>query len=166
MTEASSHSGAGPSQRSVETGVALGSLAFGALVIVGAWKAGVGWGAEGPRAGFFPFLVGLTIVISSAVNLFSLRADPPTERFAEWGQLRQVLSVIVPTAIYVLLVPWTGFYAASFLLIAVFMRWLGGYRWSLVAAVSIGVPLSAFLLFERWFMIPLPKGPIEDLLGF
>ena len=37
--------------------------------------------------------------------------------------------MLVPTAIYVALVPWIGIYAASVLLIAVFMRWLGHYGW-------------------------------------
>jgi hypothetical protein len=28
------------------------------------------------------------------------------------------------------------------------------------------VPLALFMLFERWFLVPLPKGPLERLLGF
>jgi hypothetical protein len=86
--------------------------------------------------------------------------------FAEWGQLGKVMSVLVPTAIYVALVPWIGIYTASTLLIALFMRWLGGYGWGLVAAISLGVPLVIFLVFEKWFLLPLPKGPIEAFLGF
>jgi hypothetical protein len=45
------------------------------------------------------------------------------------------------------------------------MRWLGKYRWGLVAAVSFGVPALAYLMFEKWFLVPLPKGPLEDFLG-
>ncbi len=56
--------------------------------------------------------------------------------------------------------------STSILLIAVFMRRLGRYDWSIVAAVSLGVPLVIFLIFERWFLLPLPKGPIEAYLGF
>jgi hypothetical protein len=73
--------------------------------------------------------------------------------------------VVIPTTFYVFLVPWLGFYVASFLLIAVFMKWLGKYNWALVAAVSLGVPLLAYLMFEKWFMVPLPKGPVEDFFG-
>ena len=100
-------------------------LLFGAIVIYGAWLAGIDWGAEGPRAGFFPFYVGLLILIASLVNLGAALAAGRRKLFAEWGQLRQVLSVVVPAAIYVALVPWIGLYVASFLLIAVFMRWFG-----------------------------------------
>jgi hypothetical protein len=31
--------------------------------------------------------------------------------------------------------------------------------------VSIGTMVAFFLVFERWFLVPLPKGPIEALLG-
>lgn len=76
------------------------------------------------------------------------------------------MTVMVPTTIYVALIPWLGIDVASILLIAAFMRWLGRYDWSLVAAISLGVPLVTFLIFERWFLLPLPKGPIEEYLGF
>ena len=81
-------------------------------------------------------------------------------------ELAKVMSILVPTSIYVALIPWIGIYVASVILIAVFMRWLGRYNWSLVAAISLGVPLAVFLIFERWFFLPLPKGPIEEFLGF
>jgi hypothetical protein len=28
------------------------------------------------------------------------------------------------------------------------------------------VPVALFLMFEVWFLVPLPKGPIEQWLGF
>jgi hypothetical protein len=165
MSENSSRAGGGPSQRSVEIGVALAMVGFAAIVIYGALQAGINWGAEGPRAGFFPFYVALLILGASLFNLVGMFLEPPEGLFALWGQLRQVLSVVIPTTFYVFLVPWLGFYVASFLLIAVFMKWLGKYNWALVAAVSLGVPLLAYLMFEKWFMVPLPKGPLEDFLG-
>jgi hypothetical protein len=30
----------------------------------------------------------------------------------------------------------------------------------------VAVPLFLFTLFEIWFLIPLPKGPVENALGF
>jgi putative tricarboxylic transport membrane protein len=165
MTESSHSAGGGPSQRTMEIAVAVAMLLFAAIVIYGALLAGVNWGAEGPRAGFFPFYVGLLILVASLFNLARVLMDPPKRLFAEWGQLRQVVSVIVPMAVYVALVPWLGLYVSSLLLIAVFMKWLGGYGWGLVAPLAVGVPVAAYVLFEKWFLVPLPKGPIEDLLG-
>jgi hypothetical protein len=148
----------------VETGFTLLIALFGVVVIFGSLKAGIGWAAEGPRAGFFPFYVGIFIVLSSIINLWSA-FNSGDGTFAEWGQLRQVMSVVVPTAIYVGAMPFTGLYVASFVFIAWFMRWLGKYRWITTLAVSIGMPVVTYIIFERWFLVPLPKGPLEDWLG-
>jgi hypothetical protein len=159
--------GTGPSHRSVEVGVA-GFMALLALIgIYGSLKVGIGWGAEGPRTGFFPFYVSLIVVISCIINIYSAIALPETGRlFAEWSQLRRVLSVLVPTAVYVAIIPYTGIYVASALLVGLFMRWFGHYNWAIVIAVSILVPVANFLMFELWFLVPLPKGPLETLLGY
>jgi hypothetical protein len=159
--------GPGPAQRSVEIGVALAIAVFAVVVVVGSVQAGIGWGPEGPKAGFFPFYVGLLILVSSGINLLQIFQDGSNPQlFADWGQLRQVMSIFIPTAIYVALIPWTGIYAASILLIAVFMRWLGRYDWGMVLAVALGVPIVTFFVFEKWFLVPLPKGPIEAALGY
>ena len=95
----------GPSHRRVEIGVAIGMMAFGLIVIAGSLQVGIGWGAEGPRSGFFPFYLGLIIIASSAVNLVQASLIYRGKLFAEWGQLRQVMSVVVPTTIYVFVLP-------------------------------------------------------------
>jgi putative tricarboxylic transport membrane protein len=164
MTTGSS-SKTGPTHKLVEVGITLLITLFGVIVIFGSVKAGIDWGAEGPRAGFFPFYIGIFIVVSSAINLWNgLRADND-ELFAEWGQLRQVMSVVIPTAIYVGVMPFTGLYLASIIFIGWFMRWLGKYRWVIVLAVALGMPIVTYFIFERWFLVPLPKGPVEEWLG-
>ena len=157
---------AGPRQRRVELGVAVATAIFALIVIYGSIQVGIGWGIEGPKAGFFPFYVGLAILIASVVNAINAYAEPPEDRFADWDQLRKVLSVVAPTAVYVSIIPWIGIYFSSVLLIGFFMKRLGNYGWHLIAAVAVGVPLAAFLVFERWFLVPLPKGPIEAWLGY
>ena len=163
MTTGSSN--AGPSHKLVEAGVTLLIALFGAIVIAGSLKAGVNWGAEGPRAGFFPFYIGIFILVSSAINLWNGLREDDDGLFAEWGQLRQVMSVVIPTAIYVGAMPFTGLYVASTVFIAWFMRWLGKYSWVTVLAVSLGMPIVTYFIFERWFLVPLPKGPVEEWLG-
>jgi putative tricarboxylic transport membrane protein len=167
MSDSSHSSGAaGPSHRRVEIAVALGMALLAAVGIFGSLKVGIGWGAEGPKAGFFPFYISTIVLISCAVNLLHVvREFTGGEVFATWGQLRQVLAVVIPTTIYVFAVPVVGMYLSSGLLIAVFMKWIGRYSWSMVGAVAVGVPILTFILFERWFLVPLPKGPLEDWLG-
>ena len=156
----------GPRHLWVEVGVALATALFGLIVILGSLQVGIGWGPEGPKAGFFPFYLGVMIIGASIANLFRAVSDIDREQlFADWDQLYQVVSVVVPTAVYVLIIPWIGIYVASGLMIAAFMKWLGRYGWGLTVAIAFAIPAIAYLLFEKWFLIPLPKGPIEDLLG-
>lgn len=156
---------AGPRQRQVEMGVAAFIAVLGAVTIFGSLKVGIGWGAEGPQSGFFPFWIGLLIVVTSGYNLFRAYAKPSAKLFAEWGQIRQVTKVVWPMAIYVAAVPWLGIYLSSALLTAGFMRWIGRYGWPLTVAVSVGLQVILYVTFEKWFLLALPKGPIEDLLG-
>ena len=155
----------GPRQRSVEIGVALVVLALGAITMIGSLQVGIGWADDGPKSGFFPFWVGLLVVMASIVNVVRALAIPPRKLFAEWGQLAEVRKVVIPMAIYVLAVPWLGIYLSSALLIAGFMRWLGRYGWALTLCISVALPVLTYVTFERWFLVPLPKGPIEDWLG-
>jgi putative tricarboxylic transport membrane protein len=83
-----------------------------------------------------------------------------------YADLKPVLLMLVPTIVYVVLISYLGIYVASALYIAGFMLFQGKYKWLPTAIVSIGVPVAIFALFEIWFLVPLPKGPIERLLGF
>jgi hypothetical protein len=56
-------------------------------------------------------------------------------------------------------------YASAILYIGFFMRVLGRYAWWKVLAVSAGTAIVFYLVFEKWFKVPLPKGPLENLLG-
>ena len=165
MTDTSSHGASGPSHRGVEMGVAVAMIGFGAIVIAGSLQVGIGWGPEGPKAGFFPFYLGVTIILASIMNLLAAMSQSRQKVFADWSQLGSVLSVVIPTTIYVFAVPWAGIYLSSLILIALFMRWLGRYGIAMCAAVSISVVVMTYLMFEKWFLVPLPKGPIEDWLG-
>ena len=154
--------------KGAEITVAALFLLLGALVIYDSIRLGAGWQeVHGPQAGYFPFYVGLIICVSSAINIIRalLLPDASNKTFVEVGQLKLVLTVLVPTAIYAAAVTWIGIYVSSILFIAFFMRWLGKYPWWKAAAVSLGAAVVFFLIFEIWFKVPLPKGPIEALLG-
>jgi hypothetical protein len=155
------------SHKSAEIAVAALFFLLGAIVMYDSVRLGARWVEEGPQAGYFPFYIALFICVASAVNLAVALFMPPEKNrtFVEVGQLKLVLIVLIPAAIYVALVGWAGIYLASALFIAFFMRWLGKYPWWKVAAVSIGNSVVFFLIFEVWFKVPLPKGPLETWLG-
>ena len=165
MNEQTRGKGSGPSQHQVEIGATIAMALFGLIIIGGSIQVGIGWGAEGPKSGFFPFYLGVAIVGASAINLMAALASRSDRLFAEWGQLRQVMAVVIPSTIYVAIIPWTGIYISSVLLIAVFMIWLGRYSVQFSAFIAVAVIVATYLTFEKWFLVPLPKGPIEDYFG-
>jgi putative tricarboxylic transport membrane protein len=154
-------------QKRAEIVVAAIFLLLGGIVVFDSIRLGARWGEDGPEAGYFPFYIGLLVCIASAVNLFHawIGKKDAGRVFVGVEQLKMVLAVLVPASIYVALIVWTGIYAASVVFIAFFMRWLGKYAWWKVAAVSVGTMAVFFLIFESWFKVPLPKGPLENLLG-
>jgi putative tricarboxylic transport membrane protein len=167
MTDETHMAESGPSHRTVEIAVALLTLAFGLVILVGSLQVGIDWGVEGPKPGFFPFYISLFIIASSIYNLAQAVAlgGIKSGLFSSWEQLRRVMSVVVPSTIYVALVPFLGMYVSSMLLIAVFMMWLGGYNIWKTLPIAVGVPVVVYIVFERYFQIPLPKGPVEYWLG-
>lgn len=136
------------------------------MVIRDSLRVGIDWADDGPRAGYFPFYIGLLLLASASWILVDrLRAWNRDTPFAERGQLRQVVSMFIPMVVYVAGISVLGIYVASVALILFFMLRHGRYKWPLSAAVSLGVPLVFFLVFERWFLVPLPKGPLEQWFG-
>jgi putative tricarboxylic transport membrane protein len=161
------------SQKSAEAGVAALFFLVGAIVVFDSYRLGASWGSDGPEAGYFPFYIGLLVCGAALINLgYGVTSKRLRGKsFVEIGQLKLVLSVLVPAIVYVLLIggagplPGLGIYVASAIFVAFFMRWLGAYPWWKVAAVSVGNSVAFYLIFEVWFLVPLPKGPLEALLG-
>jgi len=155
------------SVRAAEIAVALAIFAVGAVIALDSVRIGARWTEEGPQTGYFPFFVGLVVCAASAINLVRalLMQRERASAFVQVGQLKLVLAVLAPAAVFVGIVPWTGIYLAATLFIAYFMRRLGRYPWWKAASGALATGIALFLLFEIWFLVPLPKGPLERLLG-
>jgi putative tricarboxylic transport membrane protein len=147
--------------------MALFLLGIALLVIKDSLRVGTGWSDDGPRSGYFPFYIGCLLALSSGwILLGQLRrwASDKTV-FAEHEQLRLVFAILWPMVVYVAAIFFIGIYFASAVLIAYFMWRYGRYKWLITVPVAIGVPLFFYVVFERWFLVMLPKGPIEQMLG-
>ena len=154
--------------RGPELAVAALLLGVGGLVVADSLRVGVGWADDGPLSGTFPFYVGVVLIASAAWvvlgQVLRWRAGT-TEGFCTRAQAGLVWAMLWPIVAYVGAVQVLGIYVASALLIGYFMVRHGRYRWTLTAPVAVGVPLVFFVVFERWFLVPLAKGPLERLLG-
>jgi hypothetical protein len=155
--------------RWVELGVALALVVMGLVVVYDSHRVGIEWASDGPKAGYFPNFIGWILAGAGAwiaVETIGKWKSLSARVFVTREDLKPVLYMLLPTIVYVGLIALLGIYVASAIYIAAFMKVQGKYRWPATLAVSIGVPVAIFLLFEVWFLVPLPKGPIENMLGY
>lgn len=158
--------------RTMEIVVALVLIALSAIVIFDSNRIGFGWQeGQGPAPGYFPFWVAIILGASSLVNLFNAISHGDTDGFVSGPAFKRVLAVLVPTVVYIALIggvgpiPGLGIYVASFLFMVGFMMVVGGDGFVKSVLVGAAIPLVLFFMFERWFLVPLPKGPLEAALG-
>jgi hypothetical protein len=152
--------------RAVDLATASILILLGGVVVADSLRIGIGWGTDGPRSGFFPFWLGVIMILACAaicVQAWRRSTDKP---FVTRERLAPVLKVLWPATLMVILITPLGLYVASALYVAVYMRWVGRHGWPAIALCAIGIPLLVFVVFETWFLVPMPKGPLEAWLGY
>ena len=157
------------SVRTMDIAVALVLMAVAGVVIRDSVRLGMRWQAiEGPAAGYFPFYIGVILAVSSAVTLVRALVDKPAagQTFVTRQSARQVLAVLMPLVLYIFVLGLIGIYVASAIYIALFMWHFGKYPIHRGALIGGAISVALFLMFEVWFLVPLPKGPLEEFLGY
>lgn len=155
---------------SVDAVVAALLTMVGIIVMYEARRLGASWESDGPGAGYFPFYIGAILCVGGLGILYQslLSSHADRKMFVDAQQLRRVLSVLLPSVVYVGAIMLLGQYVASAIFVAVFMVWLGKY--SPVKSVLLGLGVNAFffVMFEVWFKVPLYKGALDPLafLGY
>jgi putative tricarboxylic transport membrane protein len=152
--------------RTADLVTALALMAVGVLVLADALRLGIGWGTDGPRSGFFPFWLAVLLLVCStaiAIQAWRRQSDKP---FVSRDGLGPVLKVLLPATAAVAATHFLGLYVAIALYMGLYMRWIGRHSWLAVALVSVAFPVITFVVFERWFLVPMPKGPLETWLGY
>jgi putative tricarboxylic transport membrane protein len=156
------------SNRTMNMAVSLALMAVATVVMVSSYRLGAGWAKDvGPDSGYFPFYVALFMFIASGVTLIQhLLARNSEGSFVAGGELVMVLSILIPMTIFVVLSLYIGIYISTFLFITFFMMWHGRYSLYKTLPIALFVPVALFVIFEIWFLVPLPKGPFEAWLGY
>lgn len=159
------------STHTMEIAVAIIIMGFAALVMVSSYRLGAAWGSEGPESGYFPFYIGALMFLAGAGVLIRQtvgrsRVPAPDAVFVDRASLARVFWILIPTAIYTVLIAYIGIYVSSAIFIALFMIWFGRYRTILAVPIAVAIVVALFLTFEVWFLVPLPKGPLETWLGY
>jgi Tripartite tricarboxylate transporter TctB family len=156
------------SRSTLAIATALGTMAFGAIISYGALEHSIGWGDRGPETGYFPFRMGVVIMLASLVTLVEAiiaRTKHAGEAAVTADQAGRIARFFLPMLAFLAVTTVAGIYVAMILYLFGVMIWQGGYRFPAATLVSLGTAVAFYLLFERWLKVPLIKGPLEAWLG-
>ena len=157
------------SVHTMEIATALAIIAFALVVMISNWRLGAGWDRNGPQSGYFPFYVGVVLGISGLAILIgeiAKGAAANINAFVSSRPLVRVLQILLPTVLFVVAIAGIGIYVSTAIFIAGFMIWLGRYRFYVAVPMGVAIAVVLFFTFEVWFLVPLPKGPLEALFGY
>jgi len=139
---------------------------IGAIVMFDAVRLGFRWDPGfGPGAGYLPFYLALGTLICQGIVIFKQIKQLQTEGagtkpLIEEGGLKPILWVLIPSTLMVVLTSVIGLHFAAFVFIFFYMRVVGKIGWLECVLVSVLIPLSLYITFDRLFLIPLPDGMI------
>ena len=141
-------------------------MLLGGVVLVDAMRLGFGWGADGPKSGFFPFWLAVIMIASCVIVIVQAYRRVDDQPFVTRKQLSPVLKVLWPAVAMVVLTHFVGLYVAAALYTAFYMKWVGRHSWLASITLSVAISVLCFVTFELWFLVPMPKGPVEAWLGY
>lgn len=152
--------------RKANLGLAIFLFVIGAIVMFDAVRLGWRWDPGfGPGAGYLPFYLSLGVLICMGIvivkQIRQLAADGPgTKPLIQEGGLKPMLWVLIPSTAMVILTSVIGLHFAAFVFLLFYMRVVGKIGWLESILVSVLIPISLYVIFDRLFLIPLPDGMI------
>jgi hypothetical protein len=139
-------------------------LAFGAGYALTAARSYTYWGAHGPGSGFFPFWLGVAMVVLAVLFLIgaSRRPDPGPSWLPRGYGLVRLVVVLAASVLFVVLLPVLGMPLTTGLFLLGLLRFLEGHAWPIALGVALVTALGNWAIFAWWLRVPLPVG----VLGF
>jgi len=143
-----------------QIGSAVFLLLFGAIICWEARKLDMGRIVK-PGPGFFPFWLGMAMVIVSLALIIQFRrakAEGPTPGLWKGLRWEKILYTLSALLFYAFFLEFLGYIIATFLLMFFLFRAIEGQRWSVVIFGSIVTSLVTYSLFKLWLQVQLPVG--------
>lgn len=111
-------------------------------------------------AAFLPKLYSILLIIFGVILITKKLVKSNTNPENQEGEFKGFygLSSMVIVLIYVLLLPYIGFYIATILVMLTLLYFLKVRKILVLLSVSVGVTLFVFILFEKLLKVPLPTG--------
>ena len=145
-----------------QIGCALFLLLFGIFICWEARGLDVGRAVK-PGPGFFPFWLGLALIIVSLALLFHSgrkKIDLSISSQDLWKGLHweKVLYSLAALLLYALFLETLGYILATVLLMVFFFRAIEPQRWFVAIFGAVVTSFITYALFKSWLQVQLPKG--------
>jgi putative tricarboxylic transport membrane protein len=144
-----------------DSAVAAILAAGGVAVAIGSVSLGFGALAQ-PGAGLFPFFAGVMICAGALVTLAGFARHAPVTAEAEeeepggTGTLAALLAIF---ALWILIMPFTGFVIGTLLCVFAFAKIFKLEGWVKPLLLSVATSLVVYLMFDRLLQLDLPPSP-------
>ncbi len=149
--------------RKAETIVALVLAVFGLAMLQQARQLSFSLPGAGPGPGFFPFWLSIGVTLGGVIVVVQSLVRPREDgEFIPAHAWRPLLIAFLPMLAVMAVIKYLGIYLGGALYLAGYMRFVGRFRWASLVVISVAIPLLLFLIFERWFLFPMPKGVILE----
>jgi putative tricarboxylic transport membrane protein len=117
---------------------------------------------DNPGPGFFPLLLGFAMaVMAIALAVRAWRKVTAEDHPPFWpvkeGFFKASLAFIV-ILLFTSLLEFTGYMINIFFLFLILLRPIGLQKWKWSVSISVVAVLVSYLVFDKWLMIPLPRG--------
>jgi hypothetical protein len=148
--------------RSADRVTAVFLLVFSAAFAAGALKYYKWWSSDGPGSAFLPFCLGVVMaLLALGLLIRSWKQQTPGAAWFPRGEgLRDMLVVLGVTVLFVALLNVLGMVIGTAIYLLVLVRYLGGHRWWVTAAVALAAAGFNWLVFVHWLRVPFPEGKL------
>ncbi len=137
-------------------GITLGSLKYGFGTL------------QAPGAGFITFFAGAVLsLLSVALFLSSLKSERVRKGVGvlwEGLEVGKVIYVLFLLVAYTLILKHLGFLISTFGLLCLLFRVKATYHLMKVILMSLLITSGAYLLFQVWLKVQLPRGILEGII--
>ncbi len=136
-------------------------------ITLGSLKYGFG-NLQAPGAGFITFFAGAVLsLLSVALFLSSLKSERVRKGVGvlwEGLEVGKVIYVLFLLVAYTLILKHLGFLISTFGLLCLLFRVKATYHLMKVILMSLLITSGAYLLFQVWLKVQLPRGILEGII--
>jgi putative tricarboxylic transport membrane protein len=155
--------------RTAQILMALAIVGFSAAVMGQSLHVGARWVEGQPGPGFFPFWLGALLFICGGIVLAATvfaREGSHATFFENRTGMKSVVKVMLTAAGMLALTHLIGFRTASIIYLFVYLRFIGKHRWPATIAMSLLIPITGYVVFEKILQILLPRGIYSGVIPF